>query len=76
MNRPNEAEQFLLDRIRETNWPDNNLCAPPTSAQKCLDVLIDHFLGVDWCVAISESVEQTNTEAVYDILSKYPKHIL
>lgn len=44
----------------------------PTDAQFGLDILIKHFLGDNW-YCISTNTMQRNTEAIYDILKKYPK---
>jgi len=52
---------------------DYGLCPPPISAQKGLDILIEHFLGDDWYTPLSLPTEQCNTEAIGAILSMYPK---
>jgi hypothetical protein len=49
---------------------DYGLCPPPISAEKGLNILIDHFLGKDWYVVMSLSKEQVYTEAICDILEK------
>ena len=45
---------------------------PPTNAQHGLNILIEHFLGKDWYTTCSIHSEQVNTEAIYEILKKYP----
>ena len=45
---------------------------PPTQAQEGIDILIKHFLGDNW-YCISTNNEQANTEAIYEILQKYPR---
>jgi hypothetical protein len=46
---------------------------PPTDAQTGLNVLINHFLGEDWYVVSPVSPKQVNTEAILEILYRYPK---
>lgn len=46
---------------------------PPTNAQHGLNILIEHFLGKDWYTTCSMHNEQVNTEAIYQILKKYPQ---
>ncbi|MBC8488475.1 MAG: hypothetical protein H8D45_20805 [Bacteroidetes bacterium] len=50
---------------------DYGLCPPPISDRETIEILIDHFLGKNWYVALSMSPEQVNTEAIYDIISQY-----
>jgi hypothetical protein len=52
---------------------DYGLCPPPITAERGLDILIDHFLGKDWYVIMSMSKEQVYTEAIYEILEKTQK---
>ena len=59
--------------ILENNDKDYGLCPPPINAQDGLNILIDHFLGEDWHVTMSMCQQQVNTEAIYEILKKYPK---
>lgn len=49
---------------------DYGLCPPPITAERGLDILIDHFLGKDWYVVMSMGKEQVYTEAIYEILEK------
>lgn len=67
-----QAEEFLK-KVEKTVDKDYGICPPPSNAQFCLDVLIEHFLGKDWYVSTPMGREQVNTEAVYQILRKYPK---
>jgi len=68
-----KAEDFAAQIYAESDpkWK-NDLCPPPLDAQKALDILIDHFLGDKWYVVMPLPPKQVNTEAVYDILTKYP----
>ncbi len=61
-----------------TDWlkhdaEDCGLCDPPISPQLALNFLINYLLGENWYVAISESTDQTNCAAVYEILYKYSR---
>ena len=49
---------------------DYGLCPPSITAERGLDILIDHFLGKDWYVVMSMGKEQVYTEAIYEILEK------
>lgn len=66
-----QAEIFNQIALNNSNF-DYGICPPPTKPQVGLDILIDHFLGEDWYVALPLSVEQTNTAAIYQILKYYP----
>jgi hypothetical protein len=66
------SEDFK-NNILNKSKVDYGICPPPTNAQEGLKILIDHFLGEDWYVSLSISQEQVNTEAIYQILRKYPK---
>ena len=52
---------------------DYGLCPPPITAERGLDILIDHFLGKDWYVRMSMNKEQVYTEAIYEILERTQK---
>lgn len=69
-----KGECFYLTRMKETNWPKDDLCDPPTPPQECLNVLIDEILGEDWYVAMPENAEQVNTAAMHDILNDLDCH--
>lgn len=66
------GEEFYRKRMNETNWPKNDLCDPPTDPRTAIHILIDHFLGKDWSVAMPEHDDQIITVAVAKILNKYP----
>jgi predicted metal-dependent TIM-barrel fold hydrolase len=66
-----EFTKNLLDKADK----DYGMCPPPISANEAMDVLIGHLLGEDWYVAMAMSPEQVYTEAVADILTKYPEKI-
>ena len=51
---------------------DYGMCPPPIEAQTGLDILINHFLGDDWCVSFAIGAKQVNTEAVLEILKRFP----
>lgn len=68
------GEEFYRKRMDETKWPKNDLCDPPTDPRIAMHILIDHFLGEDWCVAMPEGDDQVITVAVAEILNKYPKN--
>lgn len=51
---------------------DYGVCPPPIEAQTGLDILINHFLGDDWCVSFPIGAKQVNTEAVLEILERFP----
>lgn len=67
-----EFEDFLEKEIM-TKKDKNNIFAPPIEPQIALNILIEHFLGEDWYAPNPVGVKQVNTEAVYEILSKYPR---
>ena len=52
---------------------DYGLCPPPITAERGLDILINHFLGKDWYVVMPMGKEQVYTEAIYEILEKTQK---
>lgn len=67
-----EAEKFkqmTLDKSKKSY----GMCPPPTKAQDGLNILINHFLGEDWYMTMPVSQEQVNTEAIYNILSLFPR---
>lgn len=68
------GEEFYRKRMKETNWPKDNLCDPPTDPRMAIHILMDHFLGEDWCVAMPENDDQVITVAVSEILNKYPRN--
>lgn len=65
--KPEEFAEFV------NKSGDYGLCPPPITAEKGLDILIDHFLGKDWYVVMSVSKEQAYTEAIYEILKRNKK---
>lgn len=67
-----EFEDFLGKEIM-TEEDKKNIFAPPLEPQIALNILIEHFLGKDWYTPNPVGVKQVNTEAVYEILNKYPK---
>lgn len=67
-----EFEDFLEKEIM-TEEDKKNIFAPPLEPQIALNILIEHFLGKDWYTPNPIGVKQVNTEAVYEILSRYPR---
>jgi hypothetical protein len=66
-----KAEDFAKSAY-ENAEKDYGICPPPTDAKTGMKILIEHFLGKDWYVVLPVGVEQVNTEAIYEILKKYP----
>lgn len=60
-----------MDRVIQNSTRDYGICMPPCEPQFALNILIEHFLGDGWCISMPVSQEQVNTEAVYEILSRY-----
>lgn len=67
-----EFEDFLEKEIM-TEEDKKNIFAPPLEPQIALNILIEHFLGKDWYTPNPIGVKQVNTEAVCEILGRYPK---
>lgn len=67
-----DAEKFKKT-ILEKSGKDYGICPPPLDAQEALNILTEHFLGEDWYVTIPVNQQQVNTEAVYEILRKFPE---
>lgn len=67
-----EFEDFLEKEVM-TEEDKKNIFAPPLEPQIALNILIEHFLGKDWYTPNPIGAKQVNTEAVYEILSRYPK---
>lgn len=63
----------LLEKEVMTEEDKKNIFAPPIEPQVALNILIEHFLGKNWYTPNPIGVKQVNTEAVYEILSRYPK---
>lgn len=68
-----KADQFIKETY-ENSKEDYGIFPPPTNAQHGLNILMNHFLGDDWYTTCSIHNEQVNTEAIYEILRKYPKN--
>lgn len=68
---PEEFNKILMKKKIEMNDEDNIFC-PPTSDYEGLNILIRHFLGDRWYSYNPISHEQINSEAIYEILQKYP----
>ena len=68
---PKEFDEILMKKKIEMGDEDNIFC-PPTSDYEGLNILIKHFLGDNWYTVNPISHEQVNTEAIMEILCKYP----
>ena len=66
------GQELYTKRVKETDWPIGDLCDPPIDPREAVHVLIEHFLGPDWCITMPESDDQVITAAVCEILDKYP----
>lgn len=70
---PDEFMKKTCEYSIEKYGTDNyGIMPPPCDAQLGLNCLIVHLLGKDW-YSFSASNEQANTEAIYEILRRYPK---
>lgn len=67
-----EFEDFLEKEIMSEE-DRKNIFSPPLEPQVALNILIEHFLGEDWYTPNPIGVKQVNTEAIYEILRKYPE---
>ena len=68
-----------VEKIRELmkagtsmEWGTDLLFSFGEYAQEALKILVEHFLG-EFVIDYSGSVEQWNSEAVYEILRQYPE---
>jgi len=64
-----EFRKIILEKYDK----DYGLCPPPIDAQYGLNILIEHFLGHNWYTTMPINQKQVNTEAIYEILRKYPE---
>lgn len=69
--RPEEFCKFAYEND-EKGKDYYGIFPPPTNAQVGLNILIKHFLGEDWYTTLSMHNEQVNTEAIAEILYRYP----
>lgn len=68
---PKEFSEFVYKDLDE----DYGICPPPIDPQVGLDILIEHFLGDDWYSAMPLGATQINTEAIFEILHRYPRKV-
>lgn len=68
---PKEFAKFAYEKANGEF--DNDLMPPPTTAEDGLGILIKHFLGDDWYCMLPVHITQIYTEAISEILQKYPK---
>ncbi|MCM1531917.1 MAG: hypothetical protein NC114_06555 [Ruminococcus flavefaciens] len=71
MKRESRALHFYNDRVKQTEWPSDNMCDPPTPANIALHTLQEELLGEGWYITMPESQEQVNTAIVSHILHQY-----
>jgi hypothetical protein len=67
-----KAEEFL-EIVNGQSNVDYGLCPPPITAEKGLDILIEHFLGKDWYTTLPMGTEQVYTQAIFEILERNQK---
>lgn len=67
-----DSEKFAKMVYENSNF-QYDICPPPIDAQCGLNILIEHFLGQNWYTIMPLSQKQVNTEAIYEILRKYPE---
>jgi hypothetical protein len=70
------SPEDFIDEVKENDSTDYGLCPPPVTAEKGMQVLMDHFLGEDWYVVMPLGQEQVYTEAIYAILERNKKPLL
>jgi hypothetical protein len=66
------SKEFLDIVYKNMDDKDYGIIAPPTDPQLGLSILIRHFLGDDWYSMNPIHITQINTEAICEILDKYP----
>ncbi len=71
---PETFYKMMLDKAKKEG-KNYGIFSPPTEAHDGLSILIDHFLGSDWYSMNPIHREQINTEAINEILEKYPGKI-
>lgn len=70
-----ETNKEIGERLfKLTDQKDYGIFAPPMKAQIAVDELCRYLLGDDWYSLNPISVEQLNTEIVYEIECRYKKH--
>lgn len=68
-----EYREYLREKHK---GEDYGIFVIPTEGQEGLNILIHHFLGEDWYdTSGTTCTDQVNTEAIYEILEKYPGHV-
>lgn len=67
------AEETRERVLSLTDNKDYGLISPPMDAQVALNELCRHLLGSNWCVVDPMSIEQVNTNIVYEIERKYKR---
>lgn len=68
-----KTEEFLKIVDEHNEGKSYGICTQPYPADKCINILIEHFLGKDWYTTLPMSSEQVYTEAICDILDKTQK---
>ena len=65
-----DIKKRILDLCKEGDY---GIMPPPMDAQVALNEICKHLLGENWYVTAPMSVEQINTEIVYQIEKRYKK---
>ena len=73
MYRKVEQESKYMKCEDFLKFENGNLIPNPVSAQECLDVLTEFFLGEDYYIALSCNQGQANAIITEEILSKFPR---
>ena len=68
-----KTEEFLKIVDEHNEGKSYGICTQPYPADKCINILIEHFLGKDWYTTLPMGSEQVYTEAICDILDKTQK---
>ena len=69
-----ETEKEIRERVLSlAKDGDYGLMSPPMDAQVALNELCNHLLGENWYVVDPMSVEQINTNIVYEIERRYKR---
>lgn len=69
-----ETDEEIRERVLSlAKDGDYGIMSPPMDAQVALNELCRHLLGEDWHVVNPISLEQINTNIVYEIERKYKR---
>lgn len=69
-----ETDEEIRERVLSlAKEGDYGIMSPPMDAQVALNELCKHLLGENWHVVDPMSIEQVNTNIVYEIERKYKR---